>query len=89
MSDLQKKDGGSAFPVPARKDDKFSGHAYAEFYPASPGMSLRDYFAGQILVGFWNDRQIGFYSADDRAKLAQSSYEFADALLAERAKSTP
>lgn len=69
-----KDTGGPAFPT---------GEAPA--HPDTCGMSLRDYFAGQILVGFWNDRQIGFYSAEDRAKLAQSSYEFADAMLAARA----
>lgn len=65
------------------EDDKFAFACAAE-NGHQPGMTLRDYFAGQILVGFWNDRQIGFYSADDRAKLAQSSYEFADAMLEAR-----
>lgn len=52
----------------------------------NPGMSLRDYFAGQIIAGFFGDRTIGFYRLEDRQKLAQSAYEVADAMLAERAK---
>jgi hypothetical protein len=56
-----------------------------------PGMSLRDWFAGQALAGLfagmpehrWFETYSGFYS---RENMAAVSYAFADAMLAERAK---
>ena len=68
-------DGGPAFPrVPWDVND-YTGDG-------SPGMSLRDYFAGQALAGMLADstRQgsLGNYAED--------AYKFADAMLAEREK---
>lgn len=45
------------------------------------GMTLRDYFAGQALVGLLAGRSRGFVSNPER-----SAYLIADAMLAERAK---
>ena len=62
------KDGGTAFPV------------YAHEGAVDPGMSLRDYFAGQALVGLAarGERNVMY--------VAQYAYEYADAMLAEREK---
>jgi len=66
-----KNDGGPAFPVP------HSGtHSY--------GMTLRDYFAAAALKGL-----IASPSIDDAMSTIQicaCAYEWADAMLAERAK---
>ena len=66
----------TAFPL-KHADDKFN-----------PGMTLRDYFAGQIITGIvsntsvWND----ITSLDESAEFA---YEIADKLLIERQKYEP
>jgi hypothetical protein len=67
----KKQDGGPAFP--------------AEHGLSKSGMSLRDWFAGQALVGL--AREI----SDDitvhrRNGIASDAYELADAMLAERSK---
>lgn len=70
--------GGHAFPTSEFYDEKLVG--------VQEGMSLRDYFAGQALTGI-----IASYSGSDLplppTKIAAASaYDFADALVAERAK---
>jgi hypothetical protein len=60
---------GAAFPVV----DEPSGWAWY-------GMTLRDYFAGQALIG------IAWDCGLSKAEAAETAYEFADAMLAERAK---
>lgn len=57
--------GGAAFPWPSN---------------SSPGMSLRDYFAGQVLIGLI--AMPGGMVEDP----ARTSYVLADAMLAERLK---
>lgn len=52
-------------------------------YATHPGMSLRDWFAGQALPGL-----IALDSAADTAGITQDAYAFADAMLAERNKAT-
>ena len=56
----------------------------APAFPASPdtthGLTIRDYFAGQAVA----DLLRGSYFAPD--DLARRAYEFADAMLRERAK---
>lgn len=72
---MKRNDGGSAFPVDA------------SCYPIvikNPGMSLRDYFAGQALCGMLASEQDGcFYETESCAVRA---YKFADAMIAEREK---
>jgi hypothetical protein len=63
MSNEQKDDGGPAFPLE---------------YPPQTGMTLRDWFAGQVLLGM-----SGSGKYDWRA---QEAYALADAMLAERKK---
>jgi len=66
----------TAFPL-KHADDKFN-----------PGMTLRDYFAGQVIVGIvsntplWND----ITTLQQSAELA---YELADALLIQRQQYEP
>lgn len=75
-------DGGPAFPLenPRQLED---GALFKQF----PGMSLREYFAGQALVGFLaahaGPEDIGIPAAEHTARRA---YEFADAMIAERSK---
>lgn len=49
----------------------------------STGMSLRDYFAGQIIAGRMNK---GFATSVDADVCARVAYQIADAMLAEREK---
>jgi hypothetical protein len=66
------KDGGAAFPSSFRYD--------LEDW-ADPGMSLRDWFAGQALHGLCSDKE--FYSMRIEL-LALEAYKYADAMLAAR-----
>ena len=77
-------DGGPAFPSPTVVMPLTGGHipdgGEGEF-----GMSLRDWFAGQALIGMT-------FSSDDFEtwpELAMKAYTAADAMLAERAKAQP
>ena len=65
-----KNDGGQAFP--GKKED-MDGFFY---YP--PSMTLRDYFAGQALIGLTTGVLRG------EGWLGQRSYEVADAMLKAR-----
>ena len=62
-------DGGSAFPFAEATTD----------FSVSPGMTLRDWFAGQALAGML-DRTYGMKIEI----IAARSYEMADAMLAAR-----
>jgi hypothetical protein len=67
--------GGSAFPEPfVPKSSGLSINMH-------PGMSLRDWFAGQALAGLCNGaRGTGWR----KSKLAKDAFAFADAMLAAR-----
>lgn len=67
-----KTDGGSAFPIP----DEGQGWG-------SAGMSLRDWFAGQIAAGMAAHSGTAGISYGP-GEIAGRSYEVADALLAAR-----
>ncbi len=73
-------DGGPAFPLapPALK--------LGEYAITTPGMSLRDWFAGQVLCGWVSDQTVVANNKREAAAIAQSVYLVADAMLAERAK---
>lgn len=75
MSD-PRKDGGQAFPLNVA-DNVFEGHY-------KPGMSLRDYFAGQAMIGLSMSWGITRVDSVQFPKAAASCYEIADAMLAER-----
>lgn len=67
------ENGGPAFPVPEHQDHR--GWQMEQTY----GMTLRDWFAGQALVGL-SVRREGKCNADD----AFNAYLLADAMLAAR-----
>ena len=64
-------DGGPAFPSVG---EGFGNPSYS-----APGMTLRDYFAGQALAGL-----LAKYGIGGAAMLAKNCYEHADAMLAAR-----
>ena len=72
--------GGPAFPVVAETG---VGHA-----AAFRGMTLRDWFAGQALVGLDNEDRSAIVSVaperDVAETMAHMAYRIADAMLAER-----
>lgn len=69
----QIKDGGPAFPWPHTQ------YPNGEVEWGSPGMTLRDWFAGQALAGLCNGAH--GYGAENTAAEA---YSVADAMLAAR-----
>ena len=66
--------GGPAFPI-AMKDE---GHPT----PLAPGMTLRDYFAGQVILGLI--ARAGINPAICPENDAEDAYVIADALLKAR-----
>ena len=79
---MTRPDGGPAFPV----QQVSLGHddeAPSAFM--SPGMSLRDWFAGMAAQGILNDHTMQLAKAE---AVAAWAYEEADALLREREKQT-
>jgi hypothetical protein len=75
MSETKINDGGPAFPVPLNENERYVG-------PGSElGMTLRDWFAGQALGGIAANASIAAFHL-----CAQEAYEFADAMLAARAR---
>lgn len=67
---MSAKDGGPAFPVAE------------EFMAGGKGMSLRDYFAGQALVGLCaSDTEDSFIPNEKKGRMA---YQLADEMLKAR-----
>jgi len=64
-------DGGPAFP----------GFEWQNYVP---GMTLRDWFAGQALNGMLSNGRFSGQNTDEVT--ASVAYQYADAMLAERAK---
>lgn len=80
-------DGGPAFPRPASEDT--SGGTLCDgnsIMDAQRGMSLRDYFAGQALVGIMSDPGMRPCNESEFGHMAMRLYQVADAMLVERAK---
>ena len=69
-------DGGPAFPAP-----KHVAQPGGNVERVLPGMTLRDYFAGQALAGISGRRWSGTMEEE-----AAECYEIADAILLVRAK---
>lgn len=63
----------TAFPL-KHADDKFN-----------PGMTLRDYFAGQVIIGIVSNPQI-WEDVQSLVESAEFAYEIAEKLLIERQK---
>lgn len=78
-----EKNGGAAFPSQPVMEMSQS-HFAQPIYHRADGMSLRDYFAGNALIGLCaNDR---WNATNQVESVVRSAYELADAMLAERAK---
>lgn len=84
---MNKNDGGPAFPFPTHNEEGACGQ------DAHPGMTLRDWFAGQAMAGHVlhhatdgrNDRRTKESKMSDFAiHAAYDAYVIADALLAAR-----
>lgn len=76
----------SAFPFPEIRG--FDGCGIRE---GSDGMTLRDWFAGQVLVGELSGEDMGDGPVQSRSDanatlMARRAYHLADAMLAERMK---
>lgn len=80
-------DGGSAFPHQVEYiagDQSFGGRVQYG------GMSLRDWFAGQILSSYWWRSTDPKTAGDDPLRyIATETYKMADAMLAARKERTP
>lgn len=72
-----RKDGGPAFPYAFEHD----GHANISGF--APGMSLRDWFAGQALQSYLAGRNLD-HRESDPAVVAAGCWKYADAMLATR-----
>lgn len=92
MSD--KNNGGSAFPeITTDAAETIEGREYSHTYSVG-GMTLRDYFAAQWMNGCmaspsWVkglDQVAAKEGVNLSAAVAQLSYQYADAMLAERQK---
>lgn len=87
----KRDDGGAAYP---RIGHNYDGPIGEESHPPEAGMSLRDYFAGQALAGQTASDELAQYignvAGDDfgaaAQMLAETAYEMADAMIAERNK---
>ena len=77
---MARDDGGPAFPSMATTEELTDGGYRTRQY-LQPGMTLRDWFAGQALA----NSQICESSADNNLN-ASWAYDAADAMLKERAK---
>lgn len=83
----KKETGGSAFPNEHHKYHPGTPD-YDGYWEASPGMTLRDWFAGMALQGILGgnrsptgDRFVGMSHGD---AIAATCYELADAMLKAR-----
>lgn len=77
MSSAQK-DGGPAFPTPVEA----IGHNEIFNIINAPGMSLRDWFAGQALAEVY--QKGGRYGDEGMKQVAEYAYQMADAMIAQR-----
>ena len=81
MKDENKiEDGGPAFPF--GQVSETTGQPINGFF--NPGMSLRDWFAGQVVAGLCANSRL---EQSKCASLVLGAYEYADAMLAQRSKS--
>lgn len=77
MSD-PNNDGGAVYP--------YCNNSEKEYYWINKGMTLRDYFAGQWLLGFMSHSQGSRLNYEDTAHKA---YCVADAMIAARKEGRP
>ena len=75
-------DGGPAFPAQMKSNSE-DGKLVCDCYC---GMSLRDWFAGQAMVGLMSDPGLRPSNLDEFEHMATRPYQVADAMLKEREK---
>lgn len=85
---MSVNDGGPAFPAHIAEINGLATNS-GEF--ALPGMSLRDYFAGQVLGAIVTNGPLvtalrAKYGAHVTPHIADTAYEFADAMIEAREK---
>lgn len=79
-------DNPPAFPRPASIDRTDGTLPDGDrVVPESDGMSLRDYFAGQVIAGYCRTTVAG-HPVPTAADAAEFAYKVADAMLARRVK---
>ena len=79
---MSKNTGGPAFPC---SNEQFTaGNSHTG--DAAPGMTLRDWFAGQALAQIIADGYVDYEHAGWQQRISSSAYEIADAMLVERSK---
>jgi hypothetical protein len=75
---ITNDNGGPAFPAHEFNNDS------GDYLPVHPGMTLRDYFAGQALAGMCSVWGVEDNGLPKYTSLAGHAYAIAEAMLAER-----
>lgn len=78
----KREDGGPAFPLQV-----MAPHGDSANDQRLPGMSLRDWLAGQAITSFLQGRTVGQMADGVPENVASQAYRLADAMLAERGAS--
>ena len=80
----KQKDGGPAFP----KVGEHFVEAPGGYIPPAPGLSVRDWFAGQVAPAMWRSLPENITNDTACEMTALSADKLADALLTERERKT-
>lgn len=85
----ERVDGGPAFPRLDggdlyRLEDPDATEEWGIVFESWDGMSLRDYFAGQVLLALLTRKDLAFQVEGNEEDLARSCYDLAEAMIAER-----
>ena len=88
---MVKNDGGPAFPVSLTSGASGDVYNSGQVVENGEGMSLRDWFAGQMIPALFTVSttiDINDHGRPDAvvAALAETAYQFADAMLTQRKK---
>lgn len=87
MTDMSKTDGGAAFPRPYPDGAEVRPSEALEFIAHHAGMTVRDWFAGQALVGLCSHAASDYTKGPCNAALVERSFVLADAMIAAREES--
>ena len=78
-------DGGPAYPT-TQPDPDTEGFMGLPVTKNMPGMSLRDWFAGQAIQGFLANQDFLNFPINNKLEVARFCWDYADAMLADRQK---